>query len=67
MTDRYNAVTVVLEQDMREDDAESLINAIRHLRGVISVTGNVTEVADHIAQSRARRELEQRLWEALHE
>ena len=30
MTDRYNALTVILEKDIRSDDAESLIAAIRH-------------------------------------
>lgn len=32
MTDRFHSLTVVLEGNIREDDAESLINAILHLR-----------------------------------
>lgn len=62
MTDRYNALTVVLEQDIRDDDAEALLNAIRQLRGVLSVTGNVSDMNSHIAQERARRDLGEKLW-----
>lgn len=37
MSDRYFALTVVLEQDIRDDDAEPLIAAIRQMRGVADV------------------------------
>ena len=57
MTDRYNALTVVLEKNTRDDDAEHLISAIRQLRGVLSVTGNVADSGSHIAEYRARHEL----------
>jgi hypothetical protein len=61
MTDRINALTVVLEQDYREDDAESLISAIKLLRGVISVEKNVTDLSDHVAEQRAQHELRAKL------
>lgn len=32
--DRYNCLVVTLEKDMRDDDAEWIINAIRMIRGV---------------------------------
>jgi hypothetical protein len=48
MTDRYNALTVVLEHDIRDDDAEAVANAIRQLRRVLSVSGNVADMGDHI-------------------
>lgn len=66
MTDRYNALTVVLEKDMREDDAEQLLCAIRQLRGVLSVSGNVADLTDHIAQERARHDLGIKLWSVLY-
>ena len=66
MTDRYNALTIVLEKDVRDDDAEALLNAIRQLRGVLSVTGNVADLDSHMAQERARRELGENLWRVLH-
>lgn len=65
MTDRYHALTVVLEEDIRSDDAEDLINAIKMLRGVLSVTPHVTDIESHFSQERARRELIQKLWDVL--
>lgn len=38
MTERHAGYLVTLEHDMREDDAESTIAALRHIRGVLSVT-----------------------------
>ena len=66
MTDRYNALTVVLGTDMREDDAEQLIHAIKMLRNVISVEPNITNVESHIASTRVRTEIAQRLMEVLY-
>ncbi len=57
MTDRYSALIVVLEKDIREDDAESTIEAIRHIRGVLSVKGHISNPAEHIASSRIKAEL----------
>lgn len=37
MTDRHTAYIVTLDQPIREDDAEQIINALRHIRGVIDV------------------------------
>jgi len=65
MTDRFNALIVVLENDIREDDAKPLIEAIEQLRGVLKVTGNVADLSSQIAETRARRELEQKIWDAL--
>jgi hypothetical protein len=67
MTDRYNALTVVLERDIRDDDAEQILAAIRCLRGVLSVTGNVVDIADHVARERAVSEIGEKLWRVLHE
>lgn len=57
MTDRYNALVVVLEHNTRDDDAEATINAIKQIKGVISVKGNVSDINDHIAKECARLEL----------
>ena len=66
MTDRFATLTVVLERDFRDDDAESLLTAIRQMRGVLSVTGNVTDLTAHMAEERARRELGAKLWQVLY-
>lgn len=65
MTDRFHTLTVILEQDIRDDDAEGIIDAIRHLRYVSSVTGIVADIESHMAEDRAKRELRSKLWEAL--
>jgi hypothetical protein len=65
MTDRYNALTVVLERDIRDDDAQHLMDAIRCLRGVLSVAGEVSDITAHMAQERAVSEIESKVWKAL--
>ena len=64
MTDRFNTLTVVLEKDTRDDDAESLLQAIRHMRGVLSVSGNVAEPTHYMAEERARSDLRAKIWAA---
>jgi hypothetical protein len=65
MTDRYNYLTVALEQDIRGDDAVALIMAISMLRGVLKVEPNVVNANDWIAITRARHELGEKLWAVL--
>lgn len=66
MSDRYNAIIVVLEKDIRSDDAESTLAAIRMIRGVSSVTGNIVDLGSHIAEQRARSDLSKRLFEVIY-
>ena len=61
MTDRYNAVTVVLDRDIREDDATGLLAAIAQLRGVLSVTPHVVDVESLVAEERVRHRYRQRV------
>lgn len=63
MTDRYNQLVVVLDKDLRSDDAEPLMNAIRQMRGVLSVEGNVVTGADHAATVRVKHELSQKVFD----
>jgi hypothetical protein len=37
MTTRHGGYVVVLEDDIREDDAESTITALKRIKGVLSV------------------------------
>lgn len=67
MTDRYNAFTVVLDRDIRDDDAESIITAIRMVRGVLSVDPVVADTASWVAENRVRRDIETRIYKALRE
>ena len=66
MTDRYNTLTVVLEREIREDDAEKYIDAIRMIKGVLSVKGNVADYEEYMATERVRRELGEKIWEVLY-
>ena len=61
MTDRYYALTVILEKDMRDDDAECVINAIKMMKFVLDVKGNIANPDTWMAEERARRELGQKL------
>ena len=65
MTDRYCALTVVLEVDVRSDDAEPLINAIQQLRGVLSVRGMVSEPMSYTATQRAKNDLAHKMLKVL--
>lgn len=61
MTDRVAGFTVLLTEDWREDDAERLADAMRMLHGVASVTPLVSDWQLHVAETRARTELERRI------
>jgi hypothetical protein len=65
MTDRYDALVIVLDGDVRSDDAKTLIEAIGLLRGVVSVEPHVRQIEQCIGEARIRRDLENRLWAAL--
>lgn len=65
MTDRFHSLTVVLGNDMRDDDAEGLMDAICHLKGVINVKGNISDPSHFVAESRVKSELSLKLWEIL--
>jgi hypothetical protein len=65
MTDRTSQLVVVLEEDLRVDDAESILAAIRQLRGVASAEANVIGTPDYVANVRAKLELAAKVREFL--
>jgi hypothetical protein len=65
MTDRAAGFIVALDYDLRLDDAEATLAAIRQIRGVISVEPVVGNASLAIAKQRARFELSERLYEVL--
>ena len=67
MTDRIHGLTVALEQPIRADDVEELVKAIKCLRGVVDVSTHVCRAEDYFAYSRAHRDIEGVLWDALAE
>jgi hypothetical protein len=52
MTDRHAGYVVTLSEDVREDDAEAIINAIRMIRGVVDVAPVLGGVDMQIAEAR---------------
>ncbi len=66
MTDRYYALTVILEKDMREDDAERMIEAIQMIKGVQNVQPLISNPDIWMAEERAKRELGKKLWQVLY-
>ena len=61
MTDRYSGLLITLDHNMRDDDAESLIQAIRHLRFVADVQPVEAGVNVFPETIRLRRQLAEQL------
>ena len=65
VTDRIKGLTVVLENNIRDDDCEYIIAAIKLIRGVISVKAHVADMDHYIAQETIRIELIKKLYDVL--
>ena len=65
MTIRLKAVLVTFDQDIREDDAEAILNAIRCIKHVADVSPIPTNPEDHAARQRVRAELSGKIFNAL--
>lgn len=57
MTDTYAGYIVTLEEDLRSDDAQATLAALRQIKGVLDVSPVVQDVSGLIAESRAKHEL----------
>lgn len=53
MTDRYKGFLVTLENEIRSDDAEHIINALKMIKGVHSVKPYVKGMEDYISEKKA--------------
>lgn len=67
MTDRYFALTVLLDRDIREDDAEFIIAAIRMIKHVYKVEPHISTRDTWAAEIRVKAKLRQKLREVLQE
>lgn len=66
MTDRYSGFVVTLADDVREDDAEAIVTALRMVRGVVSVEPiNGTSFEAMVAKERADSEWRERIVQLL--
>lgn len=67
MTERHAGYVVMLKNDIREDDAEKIVNALRMVQGVIEVKpvingGIELEIAEERARGTLRDEMREILW-----
>ena len=67
MTTSYNSLTVVLEKETREEDAEYIMNAIRMIKGVMKVVPEVADRNHYIATETAKHELMQKVFKIFQE
>lgn len=67
MTDRHAAYIVTLDEDIRKDDAEAIINALRMVKHIIAVEPVVADFALGIAERRASNEWRKRIYNMLDE
>lgn len=65
MTNRIRTLTVVLDEDYRDDCLQSITNAILMTKGVAAVTGSVVNLPDYIARSVLKNQLELQIYEAI--
>lgn len=65
MTDRIKGFWVALDQDIREDDVEEIVNAVRCVRHVAAVEVSVTDPQDWMARQRVRSEVAKGLYDAM--
>lgn len=66
MTDRLKGVLVTFQHDIRVDDAEAVISAIKMVKGVIAVDPVPSNIETHMAETRVRLELGGKIWNVLY-
>lgn len=63
MSDRINGFVVILDKDYKDEDVEQTINAIRQIKGVISVKPNIVKITDSIGIQRTKIEISHKLYD----
>lgn len=67
MTDIVKGFTVTLEKDMRIDDVDVIIQAIRMIRGIANVEPSISTSDDHMNRERIRYELRDKFYKFMNE
>lgn len=65
MTDRHAGYVITLAKDIREDDAEHIINALRMIKGVLNVQPIVSDVELMLAKDRVDLQWREKLHQLL--
>ena len=67
MTDKYKGLIVTLDKDYREDEIDSIVTAIKMVKGVLEVTpSGARRVDDYITMERVAKELEKKIFKVFH-
>jgi hypothetical protein len=67
MTDRLKGLTVAFDADIREDNAQAIINAIKMFNGVVAVEATKAGADDYMNRERIKSEFRQKLLEIFQE
>lgn len=67
MTDPLKGATVVFDRDIREDDAEAVLMALRMVKDVMAVNPSMSSADDWMNQARVKNEVRDKLYTALRE
>ena len=62
MTDRIKGMTITLDADIREDDVQAIVNAMKMIKGVVHVEPSIVTVEDHINREMIRYEFKHKLF-----
>lgn len=62
MTDRIKGFVVTLDKDIRIDDVQEIMNAIKMVKGVIDVSPNVANIDDHMNRERIAQDFRTKFW-----
>jgi len=61
MTDRYKGFLITLDKQIRDDDAEHIINALKMIRGVQSVKPYIKGMEDYMEYEKAKTDCGQKI------
>lgn len=67
MTDRLKGLTVTFDRNIRDDDAELIINAVLMIKGVQDVHPLVVNPDGWVVANKARMDMRDRIMQALKE
>jgi len=65
MTDRLKGCIVAFEKDIREDDAEFILNAIKMIKFVKSVEPKLTTSSDWWDRQQTKHEVQMKLFDVI--
>ena len=67
MTDRIKGFIVTLDKDIREDDIDEIVTALKMVKRVADVTPMKSEFVDQQARARVRVEIRDKFYEFMTE